>query len=57
MSRLFSRFARDEDGATAIEYAVIAVLLGVALIGSAGSITKATNSVWSKTSTELGKAK
>jgi pilus assembly protein Flp/PilA len=31
---IFSRFLKDESGATAIEYGLIAALVGVALIGS-----------------------
>lgn len=31
---IFSRFLNDESGATAIEYGLIAALVGVALIGS-----------------------
>jgi pilus assembly protein Flp/PilA len=34
MIQSFHRFLRDETGATAIEYALIAALIGVALIGT-----------------------
>ena len=34
MKNLFSRFARDESGATAIEYGLIAALLSVACIAA-----------------------
>ena len=33
MSHLLSRFVRDESGATAIEYGLIAALIAVAIIG------------------------
>ncbi len=33
MTNLFSRFVRDESGATAIEYGLIAALIAVAIIG------------------------
>jgi len=33
MSKLFSRFVRDEAGATAIEYGLIATLIAVVIIG------------------------
>ncbi len=33
MTYLFNKFAADETGATAIEYALIASLIAVALIG------------------------
>ncbi len=34
MIRNFIRFAKDEDGATAIEYGLIAALVSVAAIGA-----------------------
>jgi pilus assembly protein Flp/PilA len=33
MNKLFSRFVRDESGATAIEYGLIAALIAVVIIG------------------------
>ncbi|PRD44201.1 Flp family type IVb pilin [Phyllobacterium phragmitis] len=33
MKNLFARFAKDESGATAIEYGLIAALISVAVIG------------------------
>jgi pilus assembly protein Flp/PilA len=33
MKNLFSRFAKDESGATAIEYGLIAALIAVVIIG------------------------
>ncbi len=35
---IFSRFLKDESGATAIEYGLIAALVGVALIGALGTM-------------------
>jgi pilus assembly protein Flp/PilA len=35
MTNLFARFAKDESGATAIEYGLIAALIAVALITAA----------------------
>ena len=35
MKTLFARFAKDESGATAIEYGLLATLIGVALIAGA----------------------
>jgi len=32
MTKLFARFFKNEDGATAIEYGLIAALIGVAII-------------------------
>ncbi|MEH6720386.1 MAG: Flp family type IVb pilin [Aurantimonas endophytica] len=38
MSKLFVRFAKDESGATAIEYALIAGLMATALIAIFGAL-------------------
>ena len=38
MSKLFARFAKNESGATAIEYGLIASLISVAIIGALTTI-------------------
>ena len=38
MSRIFSRFLKDESGATAIEYGLIAALIAVVIIGALQSV-------------------
>ena len=38
MTNLFSRFVRDESGATAIEYGLIAALIAVVIITVVGSV-------------------
>ena len=38
MSKLFARFRKDESGATAIEYGLIAALISVALIAGASTL-------------------
>ncbi|WP_274423810.1 Flp family type IVb pilin [Chelativorans sp. YIM 93263] len=38
MSKLFARFLKDESGATAIEYGLIATLIAVAIIVGAGTL-------------------
>ena len=38
MKTLFNRFAKDESGATAIEYGLIAALVAVAIIGAATTL-------------------
>jgi pilus assembly protein Flp/PilA len=38
MKTLFARFAKDESGATAIEYGLIATLIGVAIIVGATAV-------------------
>lgn len=35
MSKLFARFLKDESGATAIEYGLIAALIAIVVIGGA----------------------
>ncbi len=38
MSKLVARFVKDESGATAIEYGLIAALIAVAIITGAGAL-------------------
>lgn len=38
MTKIFSRFLKDESGATAIEYGLIAALISVAIIAGASSL-------------------
>lgn len=38
MQNLVTRYINDESGATAIEYGLIAALIGVAIITAAGNI-------------------
>lgn len=38
MSKLIARFAKDESGATAIEYGLIAALVAVAIMVGAGML-------------------
>ena len=47
MKTLMTRFAKDESGATAIEYGLIATLIGVAIIVGAGTLGNKLNSVFS----------
>uniref|UniRef100_UPI0035C7994B Flp family type IVb pilin n=1 Tax=Marinicauda pacifica TaxID=1133559 RepID=UPI0035C7994B len=39
MKTLFSRFMNDESGATAIEYGLIAALIGVGLVAILGTLS------------------
>jgi len=41
MSKLVARFAKDESGATAIEYGLIAALIALAIMVGAGSLGNA----------------
>jgi pilus assembly protein Flp/PilA len=38
MTKIFARLMKDESGATAIEYGLIAALISVALITGAGAL-------------------
>jgi len=38
MTKFFARFRKDESGATAIEYALIAGLIAVVIIGGASTL-------------------
>jgi len=38
MSKLFARFVKDESGATAIEYGLIAALIALAIMVGAGNL-------------------
>ena len=46
MKHLIIRFARDESGVTAIEYGLIAVLIGVAIIAGATALGGALNTTF-----------
>ena len=48
MSKLFVRFAKDESGATAIEYALIAGLMATALIAIFGALNTDLTDAFSK---------
>jgi len=43
MSKLFARFVKDESGATAIEYGLIAALIALAIMFGAGALGNAIN--------------
>ena len=53
--RTFKNLLKDESGATAIEYGLIAALVGVALITSAQLVGNELENTFKKTSTELSK--
>jgi pilus assembly protein Flp/PilA len=38
MSKIFARFMKDESGATAIEYGLIAALIALAIMVGAGAV-------------------
>ena len=43
MSKLIARFAKDESGATAIEYGLIAALIALAIMVGAGTLGNSLN--------------
>ncbi|MCC2098586.1 MAG: Flp family type IVb pilin, partial [Hyphomicrobiales bacterium] len=47
MKNLFARFAKDESGATAIEYGLIAGLIGVVIIGAVTTLGTSINAKFS----------
>jgi len=53
---MLKRFLKNEDGATAIEYGLIAALIGVAIITAAGLVGDSLDEVFTKISTDLSTA-
>ena len=53
MNKLITRFAKDESGATAIEYGLIATLIGVAIIAGATTLGSKLNSTFTNISAKL----
>ena len=57
MTKLFARFVKDESGATAIEYGLIAALISVALITGATTLGGALNDTFQNISEQMGDAR
>ena len=53
MKTLISRFAKCESGATAIEYALLAALIGVAIVASATAVGTAIDGLFTDVEGEL----
>jgi len=51
---LASRFVRDEQGANALEYALVLILVAFAIVGGAGALGTNMNSLFGKTATNVG---
>ncbi len=51
---VFKRFLRDESGATAIEYGLIAAGISVAIIATVNTLGGKLNNTFSNVSTQLG---
>lgn len=53
MKKVFARFAKDESGATAIEYGLIAGLIGVVIITAVTTVGTSINSKFTAIGTAL----
>ena len=53
MSGIFSRFIRDDSGATAIEYGLIAALVAVVLVTALGAMGTKLSGTFDKVSAKL----
>jgi pilus assembly protein Flp/PilA len=53
---MFARFLKDESGATAIEYGLIAALIAVAIIGGVSALGKSVNTTMDNVSTAIDAA-
>ena len=56
MKTLFNRFVKDESGATAIEYGLIAALIAVAIITILGSVGSSLTDTFTTINTKLSEA-
>lgn len=56
MKALIQRFKSDEDGATAIEYGLIAALISVAIIAAVRSVGGTLSDTFTEVNTELSSA-
>ena len=57
MTNLFARFAKDESGATAIEYGLIAAILGIAIVAALKTMSSQMNSTYSGAASTMAAAK
>jgi pilus assembly protein Flp/PilA len=55
MKNLYARFVKDQSGATAIEYGLIAAIVGVGLIAALTSLKGGIETTYGKVETELKK--
>ena len=53
MTKLISNFLRNESGATAIEYGLIAALIAVVIIGAVTAVGTSLNSTFTTVSTSV----
>jgi pilus assembly protein Flp/PilA len=55
VSKFVSRFLKDESGATAIEYGLIAALISITIIAAAQSISTGVKGKFNTVATEVAK--
>ncbi|MBB4009655.1 Flp family type IVb pilin [Allorhizobium taibaishanense] len=55
MTKIFARLMKDESGATAIEYGLIAALISVALVAGATSLGTSISSTFTNLTTQMNK--
>ena len=53
MNALVTKFLKDEDGATAIEYGLIAALISVAVIAAVGAVGDNLSTTFSEVASNL----
>ena len=53
MTKFFSRFLKDESGATAIEYGLIVAMIAVVIIGAVTTLGGSLKTVFSNANTKL----
>jgi len=56
MTNIFSRFVKDESGATAIEYGLIAAIVGVGIIVGLNQLQTALDGTLNNVATQLNNA-
>jgi pilus assembly protein Flp/PilA len=54
MSQAIQRFWTDESGATSIEYALLAAIISVVIVGASGSIKQAMHDTFTAASDKIG---
>ena len=53
MTKIIKRICREQDGATAVEYGLIAALVVIAMIGALSAMSSSTIGMWNKVSTNV----
>ena len=56
MSKFFNRFRKNESGATAIEYGLIAALVAVVLVGALTAVGNALDAKFTSIASTVGSA-